>query len=792
MRLLLLISCLFVGLAGLAQEVTFSGTVTDAETGEALPGVTVRLDKSGGTTTNLDGQYELKAMPGVHTLTFSFIGFETQVRSTEVAAGQTQTLHIKLQPKAEQLHMVVVSAGKFEQPVEEVTVSMESIDPGLIQSKNTWDMQEFMDQVPGVNIVDGQASIRGGSGFVYGAGSRVAVLVDGMPLLAADAGDVKWNYLPIENMERMEVIKGASSALYGSSALNGVINIRTAYPKSQPETKINVFSGVYSDPVRPDSTGARRDGDGKLYKPLKWWDRSPTVSGINFSHRRQIKNLDLVVGGNAYNDEGYREGETELLGRFNFNARYRNQQIKGLTYGLAGAAQRNEGGLFLLWQDADSGAFRPQGGLDSNTTVTFFTSYRANLDPYIEYVSPNNTRHTLRTRYFYTYNRATNDQSSQAHMIYSEYQFQKKIGTEGTLTAGLVNNNNLVASDLYGNRNGINLAAYGQFDKRWGRVGISAGLRAEYFKIDTAQTQVDFTLGRAFTSDFEGGLVLAKAIPVKPVARLGLNYQVAEATFLRASYGEGYRFPAIAEKFVSTSVGFLNVFPNPELQAETGISAEIGVKQGFKIGSWKGFADAAVFRTRYSNMMEFTFGVWNPDTVPPSLEWVGFKSLNIGDARIDGAEITLLAEGTIWGVKTRFYGGYTYMNPINLNNDSAYLTTLSDTSSTLLKYRFRHLAKGDVQCEKGKWMVGLSGRYNSFMENVDWIFEEQFVLPGVRDYRARNNTGVWVFDLRIGYKISEKSALALNINNLLNKEYMGRPGDIRPPRFSSLRYTLAF
>ena len=61
-----------------------------------------------------------------------------------------------------------------------------------------------MEQVPGVTIIDGQANIRGGSGFSYGAGSRVLLLVDDLPMLAADAGDIKWSFLPVENLEQVE------------------------------------------------------------------------------------------------------------------------------------------------------------------------------------------------------------------------------------------------------------------------------------------------------------------------------------------------------------------------------------------------------------------------------------------------------------------------------------------------------------------------------------------------------------------------------------------------------------
>ena len=138
---------------------------------------------------------------------------------------------------AELIKTVVVSAGKFEQRIEETTVSVEVIKPNLISNKNTTNIQTAIDQVPGVNITDGQANIRGGSGWSYGAGTRVQVLVDDMPLISGDAGQAQWSLISTENINQVEIIKGASSALYGSSALNGVINISTAYPSDKARNK---------------------------------------------------------------------------------------------------------------------------------------------------------------------------------------------------------------------------------------------------------------------------------------------------------------------------------------------------------------------------------------------------------------------------------------------------------------------------------------------------------------------------------------------------------------------------
>ena len=110
----------------------------------------------------------------------------------------------------------------------------------LIENKNTRSIETALDQTPGLNILDGEPQIRGGSGFTFGVGAKVAVLVDDMPLLSGDAGRPEWGFVPVENISQVEIIKGAASVLSGSSALSGSIHIRTAYPTSKPLNKVTL------------------------------------------------------------------------------------------------------------------------------------------------------------------------------------------------------------------------------------------------------------------------------------------------------------------------------------------------------------------------------------------------------------------------------------------------------------------------------------------------------------------------------------------------------------------------
>ncbi|HYG52694.1 MAG TPA: TonB-dependent receptor, partial [Flavobacteriales bacterium] len=717
-------------------------------------------------------------------------------------------LTLYMAPLSNQLETVVVSVGKYEQKLEEVTVSMDVLKPAMLENKNTMNCETVMEQVPGVTVQDGQVSMRGGSGFAYGAGSRVLLLVDDMPMLSGDAADIKWNALPVENIEQIEVMKGASSVLYGSGALNGVVHVRTAYPTDVPLTKINITQGVYGNPAR-DS--------------LRWWRKgdNPGYTGGYFLHTRKIKQLDVVVGGSFYSDGGYREGEEEHRVRANFGLRYRPKKIERMNFGINGNFQRATGGLFIIWED-QSRAYSPSGGADpdsAGSTLSRFNNDRFSLDPYLNYFTKKGNRHSLRTRYFNTTNRNQTDtvnQNSIAQILYFEYQYQHKFKYDVRLVCGIAGYLNNIQSYLYGDHTGTNVAAYTQIDKKFpllkGKVlraiSLSGGLRLEKYTLDETEniSTYQWIKGTDTTS-----------LPFQPVFRSGLNVELTRSTFLRASFGQGYRYPSVAEKFVTTSVGSLNFFSNPDLRPEYGWSSEAGIKQVIKIGNWKAFVDAAYFYTHYENMTEFTFGVYNPPGVALTLNpntqgylfnWVGFRAENAEEARVSGVELELAGAGKIGKVDIIALIGYTYMNPITLNTDTNYLNTFSDTTgSKILKYRFRHLFKADLQVEYGIFSVGGSVRYNSFMVNVDQTFYNltipaasigfplplgDLLLPGFPSYRARFNKGSTVLDARFMLKVTKTAKLGIVVNNVLNTEYMGRPGDVQAPRNIAAQFNMKF
>ena len=759
-----------------------SGVVTDLNSGEAIIGAKVFASDGNKAITNFDGEFTLKSSSFPVTLVTKMLQYNTDSTVVE-APGKVK---IKLGEPITDLQMVVVSAGRRKQAIEEVPVSIEIIKPELIDNKGITSLDQAVEQTPGVSTFDGQVSIRGGSGFSYGAGSRVLLLWNGMPLLSAYAGDTQWNAIPLEQAAQIEVMKGASSVLYGSGALNGIIAIREREPGTTPVTKLKVQYGVYDNPRRAS---------------LRWWDTNPMTQQVEFYRSQMFKNVGYTISSTLFHDDGYKNEEFEYRGRVSGTLYYRPKKWSKVKAGIGYNYQIQKTGNFIIWEN-DSLGYTPQGGIDTSnaaSTLTYTLGHRLFVDPYLKIIDKHNNKHTLKNRIYYVKNiiLGNEDQNSIGTVYNNDYQFQKSYENGLTLTSGLSSLYNVVKSALFGDHTSWNSAVFTQIEHHIGKFDFTAGLRLEYFQMNGERGDSDFLIAKKDST----------VLPFYPVARTGFHYQLAEYTHLRASLGQGIRYPAVGERFIQTSVGALNIFPNPTLRPEIGWAGEIGIKQGVKIGDWKGMLDISGFINEYQNMIEFTFGIFNPDniilnTTDPEDEgyiykWIGFRAQNAESARITGIDFSFNSMGSIGDFEIVSLIGYTYMNPISLNDDPDYQATFSDTTGNILKYRFNHLAKLDVEVTYKKYSAGVSMRYGGFMRNIDKVFEEPiagstYILPGLKEYRQIYNKGNLVFDARIGYKLNDTYRFGFMVNNLFNSEYTSRPGDIQPPRNFSVQVQMNF
>ena len=785
-----------------AQNYVFSGTVYDQD-GGVLPCAEINSPcLAAPASADVNGNFEVMVNSARCTFVFSFPLYKSDSVSVIFSARNPKVMKkVKLQSEATVLENLVVEGEKLDNDPATSTTSIAIMSPedaGVISPDNAG---ELVDMMPGVAVVDNEPQIRGGSGFSSGMGSRVMILLDNIPFLRPDAGRPMWSFIPMEDVKSIEIYKGASSVLFGSSALTGAINVLTAYPGLQPKTKVTLHAGIYDNP---------RDS----YKK-SWGNVNPMKWGASFLHSRIIhRNWDLVIGGEYFDDQSYigpeypvsqgktNEGKYEMRARLNFNLRYRAQKVKNLSASLSGNFMYSENAQSFFWYDSDTNMYRTYEG-----SLSVFKDFTFYIDPCVSYISPDGSQHDIRNRITYSDNReATGAQDARSMMVYDEYQFTKMIRKIGLgVTAGIVNNYTRSFGCVFNGQQGSlepglitmdNLSVYAQLEKKFlenKNLSIVVGGRWEAFFV-----------GKEFAQ--------------MPVFRAGISYQIPRSmTNFRASFGQGYRYPTIGERFISISVGNYGFYPNKDLKPEKSWNAEFGIAQPYRVGPFEGIFDVAAYHQEFKNFIEFAFGNWG--NKGDFLHDMGFMYLNTGPASVTGVDVSLVGHGEIGeNVDMTFLVGYTYSHPITKNKtgvyysqatsdttskDYTYMTTASDPSKGILKYRIQHNAKLNIGFLFWKKLgFEASCTYYSAMKNVDNIFYEMDCLneenspatiafwsnmgtlpfTGYANFAKAHNKGSFTLDLSISYKILEQLEVSFAVKNVLNNEYTLRPMYLEAPR----------
>lgn len=782
-----------------AQKATIKGILKDSKTNETLIGVNISVDSITGTTSNEDGSYELSVEPGKYNVVYSYIGYDNITKQVTLKANQTQTVDVAMGEVQSMLDELVVTSSKFERKIGEESVSIDVIKPAALEKQNLNDVKDVLNKSSGVTVVDGQPNIRGGSGYSYGAGSRVLLLLDDLPILQADAGFPSFSGLPVENIGQIEIIKGAASALYGSSAMNGIINIRTAYPTSKPYAKFSVFGTVSDNPNKKDYIFDETTGTiTKTTIDKKWWEldsitlkggalgkdttvnntfnKRPYDAGFSFAYREKMGKLDVVAGGMFYKKQGHKWGDNETRGRVTVNLKYRVNDK--MSFGVNTNIQASKSQTFFLWGGNGIDKYLPSA---VTGVPTESRSFRVSVDPFFRYADTKGNSHKVLGRYIRTAIDNSNNQDNSNNYFYGEYQYQRRIEKWNfTVTTGAVANHVRSSSQLFGDTThlGTNIAGYLQLDKKFFKIlNVTYGFRFESNRLDKQKWET------------------------KPVSRVGVSVQAAKYTYIRTSFGQGYRFPTIAEKYIQTQLGSsFGIYPNRDLTSETGMTVELGIKQGIKLGKYvRAFADVAAFYSQYKNMMEF-----NLVTTPG----LGFQANNVkSQTMIYGVEATIGGEGKLFGkFPTTLNLGYTYIVPQYKNYSESNDEYKDIAKYNVLKYRIRHQFVGVWDIDFKGFTFGLTGQYYSFMENIDAIFA--FILPSYNAYAASHLKkgsslddekpkfkGDFILDTRIGYHFTKENRdfnFSFIVKNITNREYTLRPTLVEPPRSFGFRMDMTF
>lgn len=732
-----------------------SGVVKDSETGQVLVGATVVLCDH-VTYTDTEGKFSINVHSDACLMTVTYIGYIDFRDKISLPFNEDESFIAFLSPSENILDQTVITASRYVQKKSNSDVSLELLSPKEIERTNKISIDQVLDLIPGVDVIDGQANIRGGSGYSYGAGSRVLLVEDGLSALQFDGGFPNWEDIPTELVSRVEVLKGASSVLYGSSALNGVIHVKTQDAPAEPTTKFSTFYRYYGGPEE---------------EIRQWWDSiNPYEFNTSLYHGRKFGKLDFQISGNYNSLQSYNQTvESEKIrGRVSLKYYFTDRMSLSLNTQYNYSDKSN----FFYWGNALRKSFQPSENVTSEQL-----NKRFKIDPTFVFYDGNDNKHVIRARYYHVNNASSNEQGIKSVLGLLNYQYTHKLESiHANLISGFDFNVNQTNAELYGGNqyNALNAAVYSQWSQELlsSKLRYTLGVRYEYYRLQNP----DFTYE---VKDEFIRITAKNDVEYKPVFRVGLNYQPFIGTFLRTSWGQGYRFPTIAEKFTSTSFGGFNIIPNPALQSETGWSAEIGLRQEFKWNALMGYADVAFFNSDYSNMMEFGL----------TPEFLGaFKAQNIGDTRINGFETGVGAQWGIGALVIRGMAAYTYINP-KYKEFTEQIQNNSTANYNILKYRSRHSFKSQLSIGLFNWEFWMSQRYNSHMESIDQVFND--FIPGIENFRSIYNKGFNVLAYNLTYSF-KNIRIGVNIDNAFNVLYTERPGLLEAPRNYSLNLNAKF
>ena len=509
----ILIILLFVSIVLInAQSKSLTGFVRN-EDNQSIEGANVVLIGTDlGSATDEDGKFQIANVNfGRYDLQISFIGYKKLTITNFVFDEEYETQTFMLTKDVIETEDVIVSTSKYEQKLEDVTVSTAIIKPEVFAKKNITQFDELLRYVPGVNANIEQISIRGSTGYSKGTGSRVLAAIDGVPIYTGGTGEIVWEMIPLTDIERVEIIKGPASSLYGSAAIGGVINIISKKASDKPLTHFKTFGGAYDEPA---------------FEEWKWSDKTRTFYGLYLTHSNRAGKLGYTVSLNKFDNAGYRESDFMKRHIAYLKLDYEIDKNQSLAF-IANYLDMNRGN-FLYWKDS------------RNTLIPSEDTKDQRVESDREFVSliyDNNFSDRFSAKLKSSFYRskfegiALEVTSATSNLFRNEIITQYKFSEDFLVIPGVEFSTADIKSNLFSNTDYYSLSGFFHSEfKGIENLSIDFGVRYDFIKLDT----------------------LDGANAASP--KLGLNYKFVDNLILRSSIGTGFRAPTPSEVFIAVDI----------------------------------------------------------------------------------------------------------------------------------------------------------------------------------------------------------------------------------------------
>jgi outer membrane receptor protein involved in Fe transport len=613
------------------QNGSVSGTVTDDRTGKPVPGANVFLQGTVlGSVTDGDGQFHIDRIPaGEYTLKVSMMGYGTAtLPQVPVPSGGSASREIALSQTPIQGNLVIVTASKAPEELAAAHQSVEVLGADRILNRETRKLEEAVATVAGIHFNEENISIRGSSGYsVFNVGSRVLLLVDGISVITSDLGGINWKMLPLLDIDRIEIVKGAGSALYGSNAMGGVVNLITKPPTGRLAVQFRSMYGRYDNPH---------------YSEWKWTDKRLHYERDDLALSRVVGPVGFRLSLSRARSTGYMENnETDLwnaAGKFDIRFSDRSRLDLYLSY------MDNQEGGFIQWLSQNEAFKVPSGNRNDKIgykTVNLYAMYHLALS----------SRFGIKVRSSFLQTEMANQLTANSPGAFrpgqgpgAEIQVDWVPNVLHHSTFGVEFRRDLSGSQYYGDQSDHDHPVVHRFQ------GYTVSPYAQH--VWNLRENVTLTAGgrwdRHVLRNGAGGGDESSENRISP--KLGINVRPWTGTSLRATFGGGFRAATVFEKYIRADYSGFNVIPNPGLRSEHSWFGEAGFRQEIGGGTHVEFS---AYQTDFWDMIEPVININGT---------IQFQ--NYVRARIRGIEGTV--ESWVWNRRLGFRATASLMNPLDI------------------------------------------------------------------------------------------------------------------------------
>lgn len=538
-----------------AQHFSLKGKVKDTQASE-LSSITVKvLNSNLITQTHKDGTFELEDLPpGLYTLHFSSVGFAS--KNVKLVLEKDTMISVQLIQSGERLNEAIVNAYKRETDPQKMSSGISVIAAQTVKDQNIWNIKDITSLTP--NLVSANpgdnrnvTSIRGVSSSSYNP--AVSTYIDGVNQFNLDT------YIPyLQDIERIEVLRGPQGSLYGRNAMGGVINIITKQPQNNPSADMEISTGNLSlqryqlslkAPLVKDRLyiGAsavfnKFNGFYKNEYDNSHYDRQNTLYGnfylnyivnnewkLSLNHK-QVRNRNkgafpLVMGVDAALEAPYSLNQntlTEMIDNSTNTSLAVTYHGQALDFTSHTAYQANQ----RYYDDPIDGDFSP---MDAISIINNYGSEWNKVKVFTQELKLSSAAHKV---------------SSINWTIGSYFFFQHNPEKQGTylgVDAGMMGSPITEATNIHSNKiKGHGLALFGQAGYNLSdRLQLIAGLRYDY-------EYSHLTAGAAFQAKDQELMITQSDTSASAdfnafTPSLSINYNISEQNNLYGSYSRGFR-----------------------------------------------------------------------------------------------------------------------------------------------------------------------------------------------------------------------------------------------------------